>query len=229
MASSFKSTSSMVWLGRKKEKKILELCKSHLGNVVETVIAMHKAFQLFSSLNREGAKKMFDEAFKHERKADEIKRNILGELSKGLFHPINRDEIVRLIMTIDDIAAYAKASSRKLEFIDPSTLTESLRETLRVFADNLLKISEEVKIAFKALIENPKQAIEASQRVESLEERIDDFRVEFVIPEFLSWCKNSGDIGVALILKEILDGMENLADRCEDVADVIRSIALSYI
>ncbi|RLI32817.1 hypothetical protein DRO51_00905 [Candidatus Bathyarchaeota archaeon] len=229
MASSFKSTSSMVWLGRKKEKKILELCKSHLGNVVETVIAMHKAFQLFSSLNREGAKKMFDEAFKHERKADEIKRNILGELSKGLFHPINRDEIIRLIMTVDDIAAYAKASSRKLEFIDPSTLTESLRETLRVFADNLLKISEEVKIAFKALTENPKQAIEASQRVESLEERIDDFRVEFVIPEFLSWCKNSNDVGVALILKEILDGMENLADRCEDVADVIRSIALSYI
>lgn len=170
----FKSTSSMVWLGRKKEKKILELCKNHVETVVKTVAAMHKTFQSFSVLDREDTKKMFNETFNYEREADEIKRNILSELSRGLFHPINRDEIVRLIMTMDDVAAYAKASSRKLEFIDPSTLTESLRETLRVFADNLLKISEKVKVAFEALIDDPRKAVEASHIVESLEEKIDD-------------------------------------------------------
>jgi len=224
----FKSTSSFLWLGREKERKILELCRSHIQKVVEVVEGMHTTFHSLEKLNQLEIEKNFKDVFEKEREADEIKRGILRELSKGIFHPINREEIIRLILTVDDIAAYAKAASRKLALIPPDKLNASLREILKVFADNLLKITYEVNIAFQALTENPSKAIEASNKVENLEEKIDDFRVESVIPEFLSWCEELKNISLCIILKEIIDGMENLADRCEDVADVIRDIAISY-
>ncbi|RLI04407.1 hypothetical protein DRO26_04650 [Candidatus Bathyarchaeota archaeon] len=225
----FKSTSSILWLGREKEKKILELCKNHIERVICVVKEMHKTFHAFGELNQEKVEENFKEVFRCEREADEIKRNILEELSKGLFHPINREEIIRLLLTADDIASYAKAASRKLLFIPPKSLTKSLREVLMVFSDNLLKIAEEVNSAFQLLIKDPRQAVQASHKVENLEEKIDDFRVESIIPEFLSWCDTSKSISLCLILKEIIDGMENLADKCEDVADVIRGIAISYV
>ena len=224
----FKSTSSFVWLGREKERKILELCRSHIQKVVEVVEGMHKTFHSFKNLNQDEVEKNFKEVFEKEREADEIKRGILEELSKGLFHPINREEIIRLILTVDDVAAYAKAVSRKLALIPPNKLNASLREILKVFADNLLKITYEMSSAFQALTENPSEAVKASNKVESLEEKIDDFRVESIMPEFLSWCEQLKSISLCMILKEIIDGMENLADRCEDVADVIRDIAISY-
>ncbi|WP_309492412.1 DUF47 domain-containing protein [Candidatus Hecatella orcuttiae] len=225
--SRFKSTSSIIWLGRERDKKILELCKTHLKKILQVVEEMHKAFEAFHKLDRKGVDKCFNEVFEREKEADEIKRAILEELSKGLFHPINRDEIIRLTMTSDDIAAYAKAAARKLNFISPENLTPNLREILKIFADNLLKITGDVNAAFEALTKKTNLAIQMSQRVENLEERIDDFRVESVVPEFLSWCNDWKAVGQCLLLKEIIDEMENVADRCEDVADVIRDIALS--
>ncbi len=224
----FRSTSSMMWIGREKERKILELCKNHIAKVVKVVAEMHQTFHEFGKLNQKKVEENFKKVFEYEKEADEIKRSILEELSKGLFHPINREEIIRLILTADDIAAHAKAASRKLILIPPKKVNERLREVLKVFADNLLKIAEEVNNAFQTLTENPQQAVQASNKVENLEEKIDDFRVETVIPEFLVWCEESKTISLCLILKEIIDGMENLADKCEDVADVIRDIAISY-
>jgi len=200
-----------------------------MQKIMAVVEEMYKTFSLFHELDRKGVEENFRKVFEYERQADEVKRSILDELSKGVFHPINREEIIRLIMTADDIAAHAKASTRKLNFIPPEKLTENLREAMKTFAVNLVKITEGVNNAFNALEHDPKMAIQASQKVETMEEKIDDFRIESVIPEFLLWCSKSKDVGLCLLLKETLDGMENCADRCEDLADVIRDIALSYL
>jgi hypothetical protein len=222
------SRGPLLWMGEAREKKILEICDSHIKKIVETVASMNKAIQGFCNLDREKINEGFQEAFKSEREADEIKRKILEELSKGIFHPINRDEIIRFTMTADEIAANAKAATRKLKYLDPKKLQKELRKTVETFSTAVLEISKRTHVTFIALTKNPKSAITLSHEVERLEEKIDDLRADDLTPKLLAWYKKIKEIGSSLLLKEITDNMENIADLCEDVSDIIRSIAVSH-
>ncbi|MBS7621781.1 DUF47 family protein, partial [Candidatus Bathyarchaeota archaeon] len=46
------------------------------------------------------------------------KEEIISEISRGPFHPIDREDIIELVLTIDDIAANLKSASRKLLYTD---------------------------------------------------------------------------------------------------------------
>ena len=219
----------LLWMGEARERKILEICDGHVKKVVKTVVGMSKAIHGFCDMDLKKVDKGFEEAFKNERAADEIKRKILEELSMGIFHPIHRDEIIRLTMTTDEIAANAKAATRKLRYLDPKKLHEKLRETLRTFAIDLVNISNKTYEAFVALTKDSKTAVVLSHEVERLEEKIDDLRADELTPELLTWYKKIKEIGPSIILKEITDNMEDVADFCEDVSDIIRCIAISHI
>jgi hypothetical protein len=219
----------LVWMGEARERKILEICDSHIKKVVETVVGMSRAINGFCNFNMKDVDDGFKEVFKNERAADEIKRKILEELSAGIFHPIHRDEIIRLTMTADEIAANAKAAARKLHYLDPKKLHKKLRETLIAFSEDLVSIANRTYEAFVALTRDSKTAVVLSHEVERLEEKIDDLRADELTPELLVWHKKIRDIGSSLVLKEMTDNMEDVADFCEDVSDIIRCIAISHI
>jgi len=224
-----KTGSSIIWLGRQRERQILESCNRHVEKVLEVVKEAYKVFTAFCRGEVEEVERRFKRVFDLEREADSIKDGIIDELSKGVLHPINRDEVIRLLLTVDDIADFAKTSARRLLFVQPKKLSQDLRENLKIMAELFLKASEATDEAFKSLLHDPRKAIEASNRVERIEERVDDFRFESIIPEFLKWCESSRDPGQCLIVFSIIESMENLVDRCEISADVIRHIAISYL
>jgi hypothetical protein len=216
-------------MGEARERKILEICDGHIKKVVDTVVGMSKAVQGFCDINIKKVDEGFQEVFKSERAADEVKRKILEELSKGIIHPINRDAIIRLTITADEVAANAKAAARKLHYLDPKKLHEKLREIIRTFSKDLVSISNRTYEAFVALTKDSKTAVVLSHEVERLEEKIDDLRADELTPELLIWYKKVKDIGPSMVLKEITDNMEDVADFCEDVSDIIRSIAVSHV
>jgi len=219
----------LLWLGEARERKILETCDAHMKKVVDTVVGMDKVIQGFCDMDRKKVDQGFEAVFKSERAADEVKRKILEELSAGIFHPIHRDEIIRLTMTADEIAANAKAAARKLNYLDPKKLHKKLRDTLRTFSEDLVITVNKTYEAFAALTKESKTAVVLSHEVEKLEEKIDDLRADQLTPELLAWYRKIKDIGLSLVLKEMTDNMENVADFCEDVSDIIRCIAISHI
>ncbi|WP_428084345.1 DUF47 domain-containing protein [Candidatus Hadarchaeum sp.] len=218
----------LIWMGESKERKILEVCDEHMKRIVKTVASMNEAVQAFCDLDVKKMDKGFNEAFKNEREADVLKRNILEELSKGIFHPINRDEIIRLTMTADEIAANAKAAARKLKYIEARKLPADLKKTMRIYSAAVLDTAIKTHETFISLEKDPKTAIALSHEVEKMEEKIDDLRAEELTPGLLKWYRKIKDIGQSLLMKEITENMESIADLCEDVSDIIRSIAISY-
>ena len=199
-----------------------------MKKIVDTVESMNVAIQGFIDMDEKRIDKGYNESFKNEREADEIKKKILDELAKGIFHPINRDAMIRLTMTADEIAANAKAAARKLSFMDSKKIHVELREIIKLMAAELVKIVSKTFEAFVALMDNPKTAIAISHEVERIEEQVDDIRTEQLVPETLVWNRRIQDISLVLLLKEITDNMEGIADICEDVSDIIRLIAISY-
>jgi len=218
----------LVWMGEAREKKIMEICGEHVKKVVDTVTGLRTALEGFLASDEKKQVQGFKIVFEAERAADELKRKILEELSVGIFHPIHRDEIIRLTMTVDEVAANAKAAARKLNMVDSKKITPKLGGILKKFADELVNAAQTMQKSLFFLVRDPKKAIELSHEVERYEEKVDDLRAEELTPELMKWYKKVKDIGLSLVVKELTDNMENVADFCEDVSDIIRVIAISH-
>ncbi|RLE52099.1 MAG: hypothetical protein DRJ26_05055, partial [Candidatus Methanomethylicota archaeon] len=177
----FKSTYPALWFGKKREIEILNICRVHLETIVSTIAATRDLVYAVCDGNFDKACEIFKLVFDREREADDVKERILDELSKGPFHPIDREEIIHLVLTADDLAANAKSAGRKLCLSKAEDMPECVKEQLKKMADMVYEIGVKLRDAFIILIEDPKKAIDAAEAVERLEEAIDEHRVDLLI------------------------------------------------
>ena len=224
----FKDSNIIMWLSRREEKKVLALCKSHLDKIVETVEEMKWVVHSFCNEDFNALEEHYKKAFDSEREADDIKHRILRDVSSGPLHPIDREEVIRLVLTADDIAENAKSAARKLRLASTKCLNDQINTGLREMADMCVEIAHSVRVAFEKLNVGTDAAFEAANQVEALEESIDEFRLG-LLKGILS-CKQPVvslmSLGAWLMLLNAIENMEDVSDRSEDVADVIRSIAI---
>ena len=212
------------WIARTRQREIIEMYNKHIDKIIETVEHSLKMIEHYKIGKIEEAKKEYEIVFEKEKEADDIKRQIIAELSKELFHPIDREELLRMILTTDDIAAYVKAMSRRLLLIISEEIDEDIVEDLIRMDARILDATRLIKEAARKLIEDPRKALELADNIERLEEEVDEIRMEALekVMRFCDKTKNS----LCIISKDLVDSLENASDRCEDTADVIRSIAL---
>jgi len=136
---------------------------------------------------------------------------------------MDREDLLRLILTMDDIAANIKAAARKLLYLDPHEIPESIKVDLIRLSDMVLDIVLRLEDALGALASGSKETLKRADIVERKEEEIDEFRSEFIM-KTLRWGDNVKKISSLLMLKEAIENLENSSDKAEDVADVIRGI-----
>jgi len=217
---------SFKWVGWRREREVFKIYQQHLDKIISTVKALRNLIEVFSKCEVEKLNEAFNDVFNLEREADDIKERIIVELSKGPFHPIDREDIMRLILTSDDIAAHAKAASRKLLLVDPCVVPEDIRKRLITLVDMSLKALMHLKHSVDNLIKNPKEAISEAEKVERMEEEVDEFRVNLII-DILKWGDTINKFSRCLVLKEAVENIENMTDRMEDTADVVRGLAIT--
>ncbi len=218
----FRSNPS-VWLGKRREKDILRLTERHLRKIISQAITLKDFIHAFSANSVENMEKIFKEIFRLEREADNEKENIIVELSKGPFHPMDREDIMRLVLTMDDIAANIKAASTKLLYVDPMSVPENVKKDTVDLVNMVYDIVMSFADALQGLIEGSKEILKLAENVERKEEAIDEFRV-VLIAKVLDWGEKSQRISALLMLKEAVENLEDAADCTEDAADLIRGI-----
>jgi predicted phosphate transport protein (TIGR00153 family) len=223
-----KPTYSAIWFGRKRELEVLNIVKVHFECIVSTVSALRDLVYAVCDGNFDEADRIFKIIFQRERDADDVKEKILDELSKGPFHPADKEEIMHLILTADDIASNAKSAGRKFCMARGAILPKDIGDGLRVLADLSFQITSKLKDAFEVLVRDPRKAVDVAEEVERLEEKIDDHRVGLIMM-ILSWGENYPKISRWIMIKEAVENIEAAADKCEDTADVIRMISISRV
>jgi len=214
---------SSIWLGKRREKDILRLTEKHLRKIISLAITLKDFIQAFSSNSTENMEKTFKEIFRLEREADDEKENIIVELSKGPFHPMDREDIMRLVLTMDDIAANIKAASTKLLYVDPVNVPDNVKTDTVELVNRVYDIVMSFGDALQGLIEGSKDVLKLAENVERKEEAIDEFRV-VLIAKILEWGEKSQRISALLMLKEAVENLETASDSTEDAADIIRGI-----
>ena len=219
--------SSWSWLAGRRLKEIVNKSFKHLELVNNVVSLLDEIIDDLIKGNVEEGLKKFDDLNKMEEKADVVKREIFVELRSGYIHPLDREDLLRLILTADDIAAYAKAAARRIVIIHKLgyKMPEELLKIFKQMTDKIVDASRLVIEAVNMIGQDPSKALSITHEIEDIEEAVDDLRMEAY--KFLyRMCKDK--MGIECILyKEVIDDIENTSDRCEDTADVIRMIAVS--
>jgi predicted phosphate transport protein (TIGR00153 family) len=201
----------------------------HISKVASVVNYAVKVLEAYASGNAPEASTWWNEVFKAEKEADDIKRKLIAELSSGVFHPIDRETILRLVLGSDDIAAYAKAWSRRTMLMIPlqGRLPDSTATKLVNMGKKVLEATKLVKMAIEKLVEEPRAVLGLANEIERIEEEVDDIRID-VFNEIIQLC-DKVNTSFCILSKELMDSVENAADKCEDVADILRSLALLMI
>lgn len=219
--------STWSWIARGREKTIILESLQHLRIIREVALDLLNMLNNIIVGDYPKALENQIKLEKDEKKADEIKRKIIVDLTKSTIHPMDREDLLKVVFTSDDIAAFLKASSHKLRIMLELKLEariEVLREFVRI-VELILKSIEHLASSLEHLPKDLAKTLDFTNKVEEIEENIDDMKIR-ILENILTQCPNMSN--VCLLTKEILDDLEMASDKCEDVADAIRAIVAAF-
>lgn len=203
-----------------------ELCIEHLEKVSRIVRLIKSFMDAYSDNDEERFRGIFDEIFRLEREADMVKGRIIKHISIEPMHPMDRMDILRFIMTVDDIASYGKGATRKLLHVDPEYVPENIKGDLVKLSMEAIREIESLIKAYESIPRSRDDALRHADQVERMEEEIDELK-EKIITRVIWWGDQIGSISRWLLVKEAVDYLEEMADRIEDAADIVRGMAVA--
>jgi uncharacterized protein Yka (UPF0111/DUF47 family) len=136
----------------------------------------------------------------------------------------NREDILRTAYIIDDIAGYISGIAFRLANIKISTLRkpqfdDDLKQLVGMVVDTIFKLNE----MGRALSINPASTIDLAQDVQKLERQVDS-KYRAVIVKALNEITVTKDL---LLLKDAVEGIEGMIDKCQEASDSFTILALS--
>ncbi len=178
-----------------------------------------------TSSNDQEKKTFYETISKHEMEADQIRREMVTELSIRAFYPTERDDLMELVRAVDWIADWAREAARILVIIPFFKLPDELKSAIENMCRENYSCVRVLSKCIHALSSNPKEALDYADQVELLEEDLDDLygiaREIFVKLDDLDMTR-----GALILVNELMESIETVSDWCENTADIARAIAV---
>ncbi|HEY8418630.1 MAG TPA: TIGR00153 family protein [Limnochordales bacterium] len=210
------------WMGMREQQKALEASQQHMEQVREVVHLLKEALEQFVGGNLERVQEIHERVTAAERQADELRRDLLDQMSEGMFLPADREDLVHMVEHTDDVADYANAASRLLVLFQTPP-PEEMRSDLLRFADILVRAVEQLSMALEKLLAGQRrETLHLCTAVERCEEEGDALKAS-LYRRLLALDLPAGQM---LLLHDLIEAMENTADRAEDSADLVRVLAV---
>jgi len=200
-----------------REERFFDLFEASARNVVE---AAHRLQEMVDSWkNVEGSVAEITEL---EHQGDTITHNIMARVHRTFVTPFDREDIVQLAHSLDDIIDFihAAADSMLLYRVGrPGPRAKELAEIIVQAAEEVERVIPQLRQRI-VLSQVLKRCVEIN-RLENVADRV----YRSAMAELFS---DSADIANVIKWREIYAHMESATDRCEDVANVLEGVAIKY-
>jgi predicted phosphate transport protein (TIGR00153 family) len=192
---------------------------------VDTVNELENAISAASKKNVADAKRQIEKLFLTEEEIDNLRRAIFEESTRGSLPLSDREDLMHLVKRLDVMADHVKDSGRHvlllLEVNVPTTLWNAYVE----MAKDLVDCAKALRASIEKLGSDPLEARKLSEKVDEFEKRADEKNLH--IKSLL--LKSDKDVAPSalLILKDLVESMEEVADSCDDTADYVRVLTIT--
>lgn len=156
----------------------------------------------------------------YEHKLDDLTHEIFVQLGENFITPFDREDISHLASGLDDIADFIYASAKYI-YLYKTPLDPAYTE----FSLLIYKSCVEIQTAMENLkdFKNPKAVKESCIKINSFENIADDVLSQAIIRLF-----DTNDAINIIKIKSVLEYLETVTDKAEDVANTMDSIVIKY-
>ena len=152
-----------------------------------------------------------------EKKGDEIVHTIYLRLNQTFVTPLDREDISYLASTLDDVVDLIYAVANRIYLYELSKSNDVLKD----FAGIIVKSVEQIHLSLSSIDQLDSSDIaDRCIEVDRLENEADSLLNQSVASLF-----KEKDAVRIIKFKEIYEQLEMITDSCEDVSDIVRSLA----
>jgi len=159
-----------------------------------------------------------------EEEVENLRRKITREVAEIGSLMVYREDVLRTAYLMDDIAGYIsgvafRLANMKITSLKKAKFDEDLKQLIGMVVDAIFKLNDMAR----ALSINPGSTIEIAQDVQKLERQVDS-RYRAIIIKALNEISVTKDL---LLFKDAIEGIEGMADKCQEASDSLTILALS--
>jgi predicted phosphate transport protein (TIGR00153 family) len=157
-----------------------------------------------------------------ERKGDDLTNEIMEELHKTFITPFDREDIATLASTLDDVLDLIYGVSGKIEYYHFNNISTYMVEMVKQIQLGCVQI----QVAINGLEKMGKEdkILKACNELRKIESRVDVIFHEAISSLF----DNEKDSIELIKQKEVLQNIEKVANKIEDVSKVVKTILIKY-
>jgi predicted phosphate transport protein (TIGR00153 family) len=204
-----------------REGNFFELFNQHADRIVEAGRAFSQLVANYNDVHlREQYNRDVDNA---ERAADRVTHEVNRMLHKTFITPIDRDQIHKLINTMDDVCDLIQDSAETMALYDVRHMTDEITRLTDLSVKCCERVKEAVYMIGK-LADGPtaEAALKTCEEIDKLESDADRVMRSAMSKLF----REEPDVREVIKLKAIYELLETVTDKCEDVANVVEGIVL---
>ena len=202
-----------------KEKKFYAMFNQAAENTIEASAALEKLINA-ETMDERRAIGLSVKAI--EKKGDEFTNQIFDILNKSFITPFDREDNHELTATIDDVVDLIYGSSSKIDIYRCQNISTYMKQMV----GEIHKGCQQIKIAVGGLddIKHSQKVLKACKEIGKMESRVDEYYSMAISSLF----ENEKDPIELIKQKEILLNFEKIANKMEDVSDVVKTILVKY-
>jgi len=208
----------MRWLVPK-ETEFLEMLAEQSQNILEAAKELKKLLDDYSEIGRGERKARAYAIKKIEQKGDETTKRIFERLNKNFRTFIDKEHIRQMAIILDDIIDLINIAASRFVILSIERIDDNMAKLVDVVNSIASEVNESI-LGLKKL----KNLGEHCRKIRELEKKADNI-YQSALSDLFHFYKNSIDI---IKNKEIYDFLENTADRCKDLANVLDDIAANH-
>ncbi len=213
------------WFTKRRKSKVLEMADRQMTLAIDTVIELEKSIKAASDGNKKEAKASFKRLSVIEHEIDELRRTVFEELTKGSLPSKDREDIMHLVKRLDGVADHVKDAARAVVVLLEAKVAKEMWKLFAETAKVLVSGATTLRRAIDNLGTNPAEAMKLAKEIDGFEGIVDEKYLQ--AKELLLKHSNEMDAATILLVKDLIEEMEHVADSCDDTADYVRILTVA--
>ena len=206
------------------KRKAIAVLQDEINRILNAGRVLSALPRMLVNKDTTGVKDALYQISSIEEEVENLRRKITRDVSDvgGLI--INRENLLNTSYTMDEIAGYItgisfKLSNLKIKTLKTKNLEKELTELIELVVDEIYKLNEIIR----SLNTDSAKSIELAQETQKIERNIDiKYRKMTIIA--LNEITTTKEL---LLIKDVIEGIEEMADKCQEVSDSFILLALS--
>jgi len=206
------------------KRKALAVLQDEINRILNAGRVLSTLPNMLVKKDKAGIKSALEQIDAIEAEVENLRRKITRDVADvgGLI--LNRDNLLNTAYTMDEIGGYITGISFKLAIIKVSTIKTShldkdLTELIELVVDQIYKLNEIIR----SLNVDSGKSIELAQETQKIER---DIATKYRIMSITA-LNEITDTKELLLMKDVIELIEEMADKCQEVSDSFILLALS--